>query len=76
MVTEKRGEIVSGERYEEYPHEVRVKVKGFRKYKGYSDLVETYCCTTIPSYYVVFPAIEYEGYFNKSDVRVKKKGGV
>ncbi len=75
MVTKKRGEIVNGERNQEFPHEVRVKVKGFRKYKGYSDLVETYCCTAIPSYYVVFPAIEYEGYFNKNDVQIKKKGG-
>jgi hypothetical protein len=51
------GEIVSGESNEEFPHEVRVKVTGFRKYKGYSDLVETYCCSSTPEYYVVFPAI-------------------
>jgi len=52
-----------------------VKVEGFRKYRGYSDLVETYCCSATPCYYVVFPAIEYEGYFKKYDVEVKKIKG-
>lgn len=56
----------------EFPHEVKVKVEGFRKYKGYSDLVPTYCCSATPCYYVVFPAIGYEGYFQKWDVEVKK----
>lgn len=55
------------------PHEVRVRVRGFEKYRGYSDLVETYCCFATSCYYVVFPAIEYKGYFNKWDVAVKKK---
>ena len=55
--------------------EVRVKVKGFEKYRGYSDLIETYCCSATSCYYVVFPAIEYEGYFNKRDVDVKEKRG-
>jgi hypothetical protein len=64
-----------GENNPEFAHEVRVKVKGFRKYKGYSDLVETYCCSSTPAYYVVFPAIGYEGYFNKWDVRIKGKRG-
>ena len=64
---------MSGEKNKEFPHEVRVKVKGFRRYKGYSDLVETYCCSPTPTYYVVFPAIDYEGYFNKSDVQVNNK---
>ena len=57
----------------EFTHEVRVRLKGFGKYKGYSDLVETYCCSSTSCYYVVFPAIGYEGYFNRSDVEVKKK---
>jgi hypothetical protein len=48
-------------------------VKGFRKYRGYSDLIPTYCCSATPCYYVVFPAIGYEGYFEKWDVEVKKK---
>lgn len=56
----------------DFPYEVRVKIKGFRKYKGYSDLIVTYCCSATPCYYVVFPAIEYEGYFEKWDVDVKK----
>ena len=47
----------------EFPHEVKVKVEGFGKYKGYSDLVPTYCCSATASYYVVFPGIGYEGYF-------------
>lgn len=57
----------------EFPIEVRVNVKGFRRYKGYSDLVETYCCSATSWYYVVFPAIGYEGYFKKFDVEVKRK---
>jgi len=56
----------------EFPHEVRVRLKGFRKYKGYSDLVETFCCSSTSYYYVVFPVIGYEGYFQKWDVEVKK----
>ena len=52
----------------EFPHEVRVKLGGFRKYKGYSDLIETFCCSATPCYFVVFPAIGYEGYFEKKDV--------
>lgn len=56
-------------------HKVRVKVRRFGKYKGYSDLVETYCCSATPCYYVVFPAIGYEGYFSKYDVEVKKTRG-
>ena len=55
-------------------HKVRVKMMGFRKYKGYSDLVETFCCSATPCYFVVFPAIGYEGYFQKRDVEVKRKG--
>jgi hypothetical protein len=66
---------VSGERNREFPHEVRVNVKGFKRYRGYSDLVPTYCCSSQASYYVVFPSIEYEGYFLKWDVQVKRKGG-
>ena len=62
------------EREEAFPCEVRVKVRGFRKYKGYSDLIETYCCSATPCYYVAFPAIGYEGYFNKSYVDVMEKG--
>ena len=62
------------EREEAFPYEIRVKVRGFRKYKGYSDVIPTYCCSSTPCYYLAFPAIGYEGYFNKSDVDVKKKG--
>jgi hypothetical protein len=59
----------------EFPHEVKVNVNGFRDYKGYSDLVTTYCCSSKPCYYVVFPELEYEGYFGKNDIDVTKKGG-
>ena len=58
---------MSGERYE-----VRVRVPGFEHYRGLSDLVETYCCSATSCYYVEFPAIGYEGYFQKSDVEVKE----
>ena len=57
----------------EFSHRVRANVSGFKKYRGYSDLVETYCCSATSCYYVVFPSIGYEGYFNKSDVEVKNK---
>lgn len=53
----------------DYPFEARVT--GFKKHKGYSDLVTTYCCSSTPCYYVVFPAIGYEGYFQEYDVEVK-----
>jgi len=52
----------------DFPYEVRVNVRGFRKYKGYSDLVPTFCCSATPCYYVIFPAIGYEGYFEKGYV--------
>jgi len=55
----------------EIPYDVRVKIKGFRKYKGFSDLVTTFCCSATPCYFVVIPAISYEGYFQESDVEVK-----
>jgi len=50
-------------------HEVRVRLAGFRKYKGFSDLVETYCCSATSCYYVEFQALGYGGYFQKADVR-------
>lgn len=52
-------------------HEVRVRVPGFERFKGYSDLIDTYCCSATSCYYVEFPALGYEGYFQKSDVEVK-----
>jgi len=55
----------------DYPFEARVT--GFKKHKGYSDLVTTYCCSATPCYYVVFSAIGYEGYFQESDVEVKSQ---
>ena len=58
-----------------FPSEVKVRVRGFMKYKGYSDLIETYCCSATPCYYVIFPQIGYEGYFNKYDVDVMEKRG-
>jgi hypothetical protein len=54
-------------------HEVRVNIKGLKKYRGFSDLIPTYCCSATPCYYVVFPATGYEGYFEKWDVEVKKR---
>lgn len=51
--------------------EVRVHIPGFNRYRGYSDLVETYCCSATSCYFVEFPAIGYEGYFQKPDVEVK-----
>jgi hypothetical protein len=56
----------------EFPFEVRVKLEGFIKYKGYSDLVTTYCCSATPCYFVVFSAIGYEGYFEAKDVIFEK----
>lgn len=58
-----------------FPFEDKVKVEGFRKYRGYSDLIDTYCCSATPFYYVVFPRIGYEGYFNKYDIDVKEEKG-
>ena len=58
-----------------FHNEVRVNVPGLRKYRGYSDLVPTFCCSSQACYYVVFPALGYEGYFGKFDVEVKENGG-
>ena len=57
--------------------EVRIRMRGFGKYKGYSDLVPTYCCSASPCYYIEFPALSYGGYFACSDVRIvrRKKHG-
>jgi hypothetical protein len=57
----------------EFPYDVRVKLKGFRKFKAFSDLVVTFCCSATPCYYVVFPSIGYEGYFQESDVELKSQ---
>lgn len=53
--------------------EVRVLLAGFRKYKGFSDLVETYCCSAASCYYVEFPALGYGGYFHKADVEMRRR---
>jgi hypothetical protein len=50
---------------DEYPYEVRVNIKGFKKYRGFSDLITTFCCSATPCYFVVLPEIGYEGYFWK-----------
>lgn len=55
----------------EFPYEVRTKLEGFKIYKGYSDLIVTFCCSATPCYYVVFPAIGYEGYFCKYDIEAE-----
>lgn len=55
----------------EAKHEVRVRMTGFRRYKGYSDLIETFCCSATSCYYVRFPSLGDEGYFQKADVEVK-----
>ena len=36
---------------------------------GYTDGVDTYCCCTTPSWFVEVPEFEYEGYFNKKDLK-------
>ena len=56
----------------EFPNEVSVKLKGFRRYKGYSDLLVTFCCSATPCYFVIFPGIGYEGYFEAKDVIFEK----
>lgn len=56
----------------DFPYEVKVNVEGFKRYKGFSDLIVTYCCSATPCYFVVFPGIGYEGYFKKKDVIAKK----
>ena len=43
---------------------VKVNLTGWRKYRGYSDLIPTYCCEMTPSYFVEFPSIKEE-YFNQ-----------
>jgi len=43
----------------------------------YSDIFEDYFCSSTPCYYVIFPAINYGGYFEKYNVEVNlRKNGV
>jgi hypothetical protein len=56
-----------------FQHEVKVRLRGFRKDRGFSNLIPTYCCSATSCYYVEFPALGYGGYFQKSDVEVKRK---
>jgi len=56
----------------EAKHAVRVRLAGFRRYRGFSDMIETFCCSAASCYYVRFPSLGYEGYFQKSDVEVKR----
>jgi len=53
----------------DYPFEARVT--GFKKHKGCSDLITTYCCSATPCYFVIFPKIGYEGYFEKKDIIIR-----
>jgi hypothetical protein len=48
---------------------VKVNIRGLKRYVGYSDLITTYCCSSQPTYFIKFPAIEYSGYFSIYDVR-------
>ena len=43
---------------------VKVNITGWKRYKGYSDLIPTYCCELIPSYFVTFPNMPPERYFD------------
>ena len=54
-------------------HEVRVRLDRLCRYRGYSDLVETYCCSATPCYYVDFPALGYGGYFQTGDVEIRRR---
>ncbi len=54
-------------------HEVRVRLDRLRRYRGCSDLVETYCCSATPCYYVDFPALGYGGYFQTADVEIRRR---
>ena len=42
-------------------------------YLGKTDAVDTYCCCTVPAWFVRIPQIDYEGYFNVSDLTVVRK---
>ena len=57
----------------EFPYEVRVKLEGFRKYKGYSDLIDNLLLLSDAVLFRVFPGIGYEGYFEKKNVEIRKR---
>lgn len=54
-----------------FPNEIGVKVNGFRRYKGFLDLIETYCCSSASCYYVVFPEIRHATYFKNPETTIK-----
>jgi len=56
-----------------FPYRVKVKDKDLRKYVGYSDLIPTYTCCSQAMYFVVFPKLNYDGYFDCNDVEELKK---
>lgn len=37
---------------------------------GYTDGIDTYCASAIPSWFVHVPAYDYEGYFDKQDLEL------
>jgi hypothetical protein len=47
-------------------------VKTNRKIIGYSEGVDTHCCSFEPAWYVWVPAYDYDGYFRKKDLKVVK----
>ena len=50
---------------------IGLKTDKFRRIRSVT-LITTYCCSATACYFVPFPAIWYEGYFEKKDVVVSQ----
>ena len=44
-----------------------------KRYQGQTDGVDTYCCSAVPAWFVRIPSLDYEGYFNVSDLTVVRR---
>jgi len=44
-----------------------------KKVIGFTDCINTYCCSSSPSWYVSVPDLDYEGYFNIKDLILQNK---
>ena len=47
--------------------------EGERDVLGYTDAVDTYCCSLYPAWFVYVPRYDYSGYFSPKDLLIQNK---
>ena len=45
-----------------------------KRYIGFTDAVDSYCCSPAVCWYVVVPLLGYEGYFHRADLVLLERG--